>query len=81
MAERRSRKSTPGRTRLKAPRSISAPEAWALAGILALAALLRVWHLDRNGFGNTYYSAAVRSMLQSWHNFFFVSFDPAGMVT
>jgi len=60
---------------------ITVPEAWALAGILALAALLRAWHLERNGFGNTYYSAAVRSMLQNWHNFFFVSFDPAGLVT
>jgi 4-amino-4-deoxy-L-arabinose transferase-like glycosyltransferase len=66
--------------RLERP-SISAPESGALAAILMLAAALRVWHLDRNGFGNTYYAAAVRSMLQSRHNFFFVSFDPAGWVT
>ncbi len=34
-----------------------------------------------NGYANTFYSAAVRSMLDSFHNFFFVSFDPGGMVT
>jgi len=26
-----------------------------------------------NGFGNLYYASAIRSMLDSWHNFFFVS--------
>lgn len=52
-----------------------------LVCVLLSAAWLRVWHVDRNGFGNTYYAAAVRSMLQSRHNFFFVSFDPMGWVT
>ncbi len=28
-----------------------------------------------------YYAATVRSMSQSWHNFFFGSFDPAGMIS
>ena len=28
-----------------------------------------------------YYAATVLSMLQSWHTFFFVSFDPGGFVT
>ena len=53
----------------------------ALGGILAIAALLDCWQLSRVGYGNTYYAAAVRSMLQSWHNFFFNSFDPGGFVT
>jgi 4-amino-4-deoxy-L-arabinose transferase-like glycosyltransferase len=53
----------------------------ALGAILALALALRLWWLDRNGFGTEYYSAAVRSMLMSWHNFFFNSFDPAGYVS
>ena len=53
----------------------------ALGGILALSALLDFLHLSRNGYANTYYSAAVRSMLGSWHNFFFVSFDPGGLVS
>ena len=50
----------------------------ALGAVLALAALLDTWQLDRLGYANTYYAAAVKSMLQSWHNFFFVSFDPGG---
>lgn len=53
----------------------------ALGGILAIAALLNCWQLSRVGYGNTYYAAAVRSMLQSWHNFFFNSFDPGGFVS
>jgi 4-amino-4-deoxy-L-arabinose transferase-like glycosyltransferase len=53
----------------------------ALSAIILLALALRCWELDRNGYGNEYYSAAVRSMLESWHNFFFNSFDPAGFVS
>jgi 4-amino-4-deoxy-L-arabinose transferase-like glycosyltransferase len=49
--------------------------------VLALAALLRVWHLNQAGFGTQYYAAGVLSMLESWHNFFFNSFDPAGFVS
>ncbi len=30
---------------------------------------------------NLYYAATVRSMLTSWHAFFFASFDPAGFIT
>ena len=47
--------------------------------ILALAAGLNFWQLDRVDYGNTYYAAAVRSMMQSWHNFFFAAFDPGGI--
>ncbi len=57
------------------------PQHLALAAVLALSAVLNVNHLSRNGYANTFYSAAVHSMLRSWHNFFFVSFDPGGMVT
>jgi 4-amino-4-deoxy-L-arabinose transferase-like glycosyltransferase len=52
-----------------------------LAGIVLLAVALRCWGLDRNGFGNEYYSAGVRSMLEGWHNFFFNAFDPAGFIS
>lgn len=52
-----------------------------LAAILLLGAGLRVWQLEQNGFGTDYYAAGVRSMLESWHNFFFLSFDPAGFVS
>ena len=53
----------------------------ALALILLLAVLLHFYNLAQEGFANLYYAAAVRSMLTSWHNFFFASFDPGGFVT
>ena len=53
----------------------------ALGAVLAVTAFLNLFHLGRNGYANEYYSGAVRSMLQSWHNFFFVSFDPGGLVS
>jgi 4-amino-4-deoxy-L-arabinose transferase-like glycosyltransferase len=49
--------------------------------ILALAAGLNFWGLNSIGYPNSYYAAAVKSMIQSWHNFFFVAFDPGGFVT
>jgi hypothetical protein len=52
----------------------------ALSAVRALAALLNFWQLDRLEYANTYYAAAVKSMLQGWHNFF-VSFDPGGFVS
>jgi 4-amino-4-deoxy-L-arabinose transferase-like glycosyltransferase len=53
----------------------------ALFAILVLAAVLNFWGLSREGYANGYYAAAVKSMLQNWHNFFFNSFDPGGFVT
>jgi 4-amino-4-deoxy-L-arabinose transferase-like glycosyltransferase len=62
--------------------TLARARAWlALAPVLALATFLNFYELSREGYGNTYYAAAVKSMLQSWHNFFFVSFDPGGFVT
>jgi 4-amino-4-deoxy-L-arabinose transferase-like glycosyltransferase len=49
--------------------------------ILVTAAGLRLWGLDQNGYGNEYYTAAVRSMASSLHNFLYASFDPAGFVS
>jgi 4-amino-4-deoxy-L-arabinose transferase-like glycosyltransferase len=46
-----------------------------------LAAVLRLWRLNDNGYGNQYYAAGVRSMLENWHNFFFDAFDPNGFVS
>ena len=43
----------------------------------ALAAALRFYRLGDTG-QNLFYASATRSMLDSWHNFFFVSFDPGG---
>src|SRR5439155_18351694 len=52
-----------------------------LLALLALAAVLDLWALDRNGFANDYYSAAVRSMAHSWHAFLYGSFDAKGIMT
>ncbi len=57
------------------------PTHLALIPILALSAVLNTHRLAQNGYANTFYSAAVKSMLRSWHNFLFVSFDPGGLVT
>jgi 4-amino-4-deoxy-L-arabinose transferase-like glycosyltransferase len=52
-----------------------------LLAILVLSGLLEFVKLSQNGFANVYYSAAVKSMLRSWHNFFFISADPNGLIT
>src|SRR3954471_10534635 len=52
-----------------------------LLALVVLAAVLYLWALDQNGWANEYYSAAVRSISSSWHNFFYDSFDPSGVMT
>jgi len=52
-----------------------------LAVLVALAGALNLWALSRNGWANDYYSAAVRSMSTSWHNFLFGSLDASGVMT
>jgi 4-amino-4-deoxy-L-arabinose transferase-like glycosyltransferase len=56
-------------------------EHFALAIILVLSGLLEFVKLGQNGFANIYYSAAVKSMLRSWHNFFFLASGPHGLVS
>ncbi|MEV6228268.1 glycosyltransferase family 39 protein [Saccharopolyspora shandongensis] len=51
-----------------------------LAAICVLSGVLYCWGIG-GSWGNSYYSAAVKSMSQSFENFFFGSFDPAGVVT
>src|SRR5579864_7880510 len=51
-----------------------------MSAVVALSAILNVYQLNQEGYANTYYAAAVKSMLINWHNFFFVSFDPGGFV-
>ncbi|WP_405631853.1 glycosyltransferase family 39 protein [Streptomyces sp. NBC_00016] len=53
----------------------------ALGAVLVLAAVLYGWALGSLGWGNSYYSAAVKSMGKSWTDFLFGSFDPAGVIT
>jgi 4-amino-4-deoxy-L-arabinose transferase-like glycosyltransferase len=52
-----------------------------LAALITLAGMLNLWALSRNGWANDYYSAAVRSMSSSWHNFLFASLDRSGVMT
>jgi 4-amino-4-deoxy-L-arabinose transferase-like glycosyltransferase len=53
----------------------------ALAAILLIAGLLRFDNLDRLGYVNHYYAAAMISMQKSWHNFFFLAAEPGGAVS
>ena len=52
-----------------------------LLALLALTAVLNLWDLGINGWANTYYSAAVKSMSTSWHDFLFASLDKTGLMT
>ena len=51
------------------------------AALMVLTAFLTFFKIGQQGEGNEYYTAAVQSMLTSWHNFFFISFDPAGFIS
>src|SRR5256885_596316 len=71
--------------RTKPPqREQAVPRFWnriALGAVLLLSIFMNFFQLGQNGYGNLYYAAGVRSMGDSWQNFFFVSFDPGGFVT
>jgi 4-amino-4-deoxy-L-arabinose transferase-like glycosyltransferase len=64
-------------------RSPADQPAWARPALLAIAALAAVAY----GWGmagasvEAFYGAAARSMSESWHDFIFAAFDPAGTVT
>ncbi len=74
----------PVTTQVAAKVVIERPRLWdriALVAVLLLSIFMNFFQLGRNGYGNAYYAAGVRSMVDSLHNFFFVSFDPGGFVT
>ncbi|MDP8985631.1 MAG: glycosyltransferase family 39 protein [Pseudomonadota bacterium] len=52
----------------------------AMALIMLIGAFLRLYNLSDTPT-NHYYLAGVKSMTQSWHNFFFVAAEPGGSVT
>jgi 4-amino-4-deoxy-L-arabinose transferase-like glycosyltransferase len=52
-----------------------------LAVVVAAAAVLDLVRISQNGYANLFYSAGVRSMLRSLHNFVFVSFDSGGLIS
>ena len=56
-------------------------EAVCIGTVLVLAAVLRLWRLEANGFGTEYYAAGVRSALQGGALLFYNSFDPAGFIS
>ena len=64
-------------------RSPADQPAWARPALLAIAAVAAVAY----GWGmagasvESFYGAAARSMSESWHDFIFGAFDPAGAVT
>ena len=66
------------RSRGRLERVLARPE---LLGLLGLAGVLNLWGLSINGWANQYYSAAVRSMSTSWHDFLFASLDRSGLMT
>jgi 4-amino-4-deoxy-L-arabinose transferase-like glycosyltransferase len=58
--------------------------AWArpaLAGLLVATALLYMVGLDRNGWGNEFYAAAVQAGTKSWKAFLFGSLDSSNFIT
>lgn len=69
--------------KLTPPKGLWSPlwQRTALIAVLIVSTFMNFYQLGQDGYANTYYAAAIRSMLDSWHNFFFVSFDPGGFVT
>lgn len=49
--------------------------------ILLASAFLNMYNIWNDDTVNPYYTATVTSMLQSFHNFFYASFDAAGFIT
>ncbi len=67
-----------------AARSRAREATWAhpsFLGLLGFTLVLYVWGLDRNGWANAYYSAAVEAASKSWKAFFFGSLDSANAIT
>jgi 4-amino-4-deoxy-L-arabinose transferase-like glycosyltransferase len=52
-----------------------------VTGLVLLSAALYLWALSRNGMGNAYYAAAVKSATVSWKAFLFGSLDPGSFIT
>lgn len=66
-----------------AQRGLKHWRAWhrvALVGITLIAVFMNFYQLGKNGY-SSYYPAAIRSMMDSWQNFFFVAYDPGGFVS
>ena len=62
-------------------RLTSAAPRIALGLVLLISAGMEFAGQAGEGYANSYYAAGIKSMLTSWHNFFFVSFDAGGFVS
>jgi len=72
------------RPRRHADNGLSLGPWWAIAGLASVAVfavVLYTWMLSRNGMGNSYYAAAVKSASLGWKAFFFGSLDPGSFIT
>ena len=49
--------------------------------IICFSLFLNLYNISSYGYGNEYYASAIKSMSQNFKNFFFVSYDPYGMVS
>ena len=75
---------TDGRRLARLLRAHPADPAWArpaLAALLLATALLYQVGLDRNGWGNEFYAAAVQAGTKSWKAFLFGSLDSSNFIT
>ncbi|OAT70332.1 glycosyl transferase [Mycobacteroides immunogenum] len=67
------------------PRNTDAPiggrERWRFGALLVVTAAAWLYGLDRNGWANSYYSAAVQAGTQSWKAFLFGSADGGNAIT
>src|SRR5947209_2821862 len=72
---------TAARVSVPVSRGLRWAELFGVGLVLGGSALLNLIGLNQEGFGNTYYAAAVWSMLQSWHAFLFAAFDAVGFVS
>ena len=57
------------------------PAGLLLAAIILISLFFHLYNIGAIGDANTYYTAGVKSMLQSWKNFFFAAAEPGGSVT
>lgn len=56
-------------------------DAVGLATLVAAAAVMYLWRLDSNGWGNGYYAAAAQAGAEDWKAFFFASSDSGNSIT
>lgn len=64
-----------------AGRRIARPDRWGLGALLTGTAILYLWNLSVNGWGNSFYAAAIQAGSVSWKAWFFGSSDAANSIT